>query len=225
MFVSWFLEAATPLRAFERGIEVAAVFVKKANSADAKTTPTESAATILCLRFCIRGNSNNPFCFKGPILQSMHGLLALVGSGEYLPVMQRFESEWLLKGESRGKKRKYVQLATAAGKESAARHDFWKSLGAEQAARLGAEHVFVPVFNREDALREEYAELINGAALIYLSGGDPGYLVSTLENTPVWGSIYDNWKAGSSLAGCSAGAMAMHGLGILPQMKINNLNE
>ncbi len=150
----------------------------------------------------------------------MHGLLALVGSGEYLPVMQRFESEWLLKGESRGKKRKYVQLATAAGKESAARHDFWKSLGAEQAARLGAEHVFVPVFNREDALNEEYAELVNGAALIYLSGGDPGYLVSTLENTPVWGSIYDNWKAGSSLAGCSAGAMAMHGLGILPQMKI-----
>lgn len=150
----------------------------------------------------------------------MHGLLALVGSGEYLPVMQRFESEWLLKGESRGKKRKYVQLATAAGKESAARHDFWKSLGAEQAARLGAEHVFVPVFNREDALNEEYAELVDGAALIYLSGGDPGYLVSTLENTPVWGSIYDNWKAGSSLAGCSAGAMAMHGLGILPQMKI-----
>ena len=150
----------------------------------------------------------------------MHGLLALVGSGEYLPVMQRFESEWLLKGESRGKKRKYVQLATAAGKESAARHDFWKSLGAEQAARLDAEHVFVPVFNREDALNEEYAELVNGAALIYLSGGDPGYLVSTLENTPVWGSIYDNWKAGSSLAGCSAGAMAMHGLGILPQMKI-----
>ncbi len=150
----------------------------------------------------------------------MHGLLALVGSGEYLPVMQRFESEWLLKGESRGKKRKYVQLATAAGKESAARHDFWKSLGAEQAARLDAEHVFVPVFNREDALNEAYAELVNGAALIYLSGGDPGYLVSTLENTPVWGSIYDNWKAGSSLAGCSAGAMAMHGLGILPQMKI-----
>lgn len=150
----------------------------------------------------------------------MHGLLALVGSGEYLPVMQRYESEWLLKGESRGKSRKYVQLATAAGKESAARHEYWKSLGAAQAERIGAEHVFVPVFNREDAINDKYAALINDAALIYLSGGDPGYLVSTLENTPVWQSIYDNWKAGSSLAGCSAGAMAMHGLGILPQMKI-----
>ncbi|MEI8222422.1 MAG: Type 1 glutamine amidotransferase-like domain-containing protein [Actinomycetes bacterium] len=150
----------------------------------------------------------------------MHGLLALVGSGEYLPVMQKYETEWMLKGEARGKKAKYVQLATAAGKESASRHDFWKSLGAEQAARMGVEHVFIPVFKREDALSHEFDQLIDGAALIYLSGGDPGYLVSTLENSPVWSAIYENWKEGSSLAGCSAGAMAMHGLGVLPKMKI-----
>ncbi|MEI6120408.1 MAG: Type 1 glutamine amidotransferase-like domain-containing protein [Actinomycetes bacterium] len=150
----------------------------------------------------------------------MHGLLALVGSGEYLPVMQPFETEWLLKGEARGKKRKYVQLATAAGKESTARHEFWKNLGAEQAARMGVEHVFLPVFTREDALSHKYDEQIDGAALIYLSGGDPGYLVSTLETSPVWNAIYENWKEGSSLAGCSAGAMAMHGLGVLPLMKI-----
>ena len=150
----------------------------------------------------------------------MHGLLALVGSGEYLPVMQKYESEWMLKGEARGKKRKYVQLATAAGKESASRHEYWKTLGADQAARMGAEHVLIPVFKREDALSHEFGELIDDAALIYLSGGDPGYLVSTLENSPVWNSIYENWKKGSSLAGCSAGAMAMHGLGILPLMKI-----
>ena len=97
----------------------------------------------------------------------MHGLLALVGSGEYLPVMQKYESEWMLKGEARGKKRKYVQLATAAGKESASRHEYWKTLGADQAARMGAEHVFIPVFKREDALSQEFGELIDDAALIY----------------------------------------------------------
>jgi len=150
----------------------------------------------------------------------MHGLLALVGSGEYLPVMQPYETEWLLNGEARGKKRKFVQLATAAGKESGSRHEYWKRIGAEQAERIGVEQVFIPVFNRTHALDESFAQLIDGAALIYLSGGDPGYLLSTLENTPVWQSIYDNWKSGSSLAGCSAGAMAMHGLGILPTMKI-----
>ena len=58
-------------------------------------------------------------------------------------------------------------------------------------------------------MREDYASLIDGAGLIYLSGGDPHYLARTLIGTPVYEAILRNWKAGSSLAGCSAGAMAM----------------
>jgi cyanophycinase len=57
-------------------------------------------------------------------------------------------------------------------------------------------------------MREDFAKQIDNAGLIYLSGGDPHYLAQTLLGTPVWEAIERNWRNGSSLAGCSAGAMA-----------------
>jgi cyanophycinase-like exopeptidase len=53
------------------------------------------------------------------------------------------------------------------------------------------------------------AALIADSALIYLSGGDPHHLAESLINTPVFDAIYQGWSSGSSLAGCSAGAMAL----------------
>jgi cyanophycinase-like exopeptidase len=50
---------------------------------------------------------------------------------------------------------------------------------------------------------------IDNAGLIYLSGGDPHHLAESLVGTPVWHAIERNWRNGSSLAGCSAGAMAL----------------
>ena len=167
---------------------------------------------------------------QGELHVNKPGRLALVGSGEYLPVMQAFEADLIARGPSN----KYVQLATAAGRESADRRGYWERIGEEQAARIGAEHIFIPVFNREDAMNEEYAAMVEGAGLIYLSGGDPHYLSETLTGTPVWDAIERNWRAGSSLAGCSAGAMAMGpdipnfrkmkaegsiGLGVLPHIR------
>lgn len=161
---------------------------------------------------------------------SKHGLLALVGSGEYLPVMQEFEATLLESGPST----RYVQLATAAGQESKERIEYWRDLGAMQAERIGAEQVFLPVFDRNDAMNEDFAAQIDGAGLIYLSGGDPHYLAQTLLDTPVWSAIVRNWQAGSALAGCSAGAMAMgpdipnfrkmrqsgsQGLALIPQIR------
>jgi len=132
------------------------------------------------------------------------GTLALVGSGEYLPIMAELESSLIQNGPSL----RYVQLATAAGQESNERLRFWERIGKEQADRIGAQQVFLPVFTREDAMRIDFAEKIQGAGLIYLSGGDPHYLAQTLAGTPVWDAIIASWKSGSSLAGCSAGAMA-----------------
>ena len=133
------------------------------------------------------------------------GRLALVGSGEYTPEMREAEAALLAAGPSN----RYVQLATAAGRESASRISYWEELGANQAAHLGAKCVTLKVYTREDAMNEELAAQIEGAGLIYLSGGDPHYLAEVLLGTPVWAAIERNWRAGSSLAGCSAGAMAM----------------
>jgi len=159
------------------------------------------------------------------------GRIALVGSGEYLPIMQTFEAELLSMGPSH----RYVQIPTAAGRESESRLSYWKELGREQADRIGAEQIFLPVFTREDAMREDLARQIDGAGLIYLSGGDPHHLAETMIGTPVWEAIERNWRAGTSLAGCSAGAMALGpdiphfrkmkaegsiGLGVLPHIRV-----
>jgi cyanophycinase len=44
--------------------------------------------------------------------------------------------------------------------------------------------------------------------LIYFSGGDPGYITEVFNQTPLWEKIRSEFNSGTSLAGCSAGAMA-----------------
>ena len=139
----------------------------------------------------------------------MNGSLALVGSGEYLPTMAEFEKSLISDGIGNGLKPIYIQIPTAAGKESEARLNYWQQLGKTQADLIGATQLFLPIYTREDANNLEYADQIKGAGLIYISGGDPHYLADCLINTPVWSAILANWQQGGSLAGCSAGAMVL----------------
>jgi cyanophycinase-like exopeptidase len=132
------------------------------------------------------------------------GPIALVGSGEYLPVMTEIERSLVA-----GRAPRYVQLATAAAPEGDASLARWHRLGREQAERLGVEQVVVDVRTREDAQDQSLADLVTGAGLVYLSGGNPAYLADTLRDTVVWQAILDAHAAGAAIAGCSAGAMAM----------------
>jgi cyanophycinase len=140
------------------------------------------------------GNSGSP------------GPLALVGSGEYLPVMAEVEGLLL-----KGRLPRYVQLPTAAAQEGEESLKHWLDLGAAQADRLGVEQVPLLARNRDEANDPELAALVEGAGLIYLSGGSPPYLAQTLRGTKVWEAILAAWRSGSALAGCSAGAMALTG--------------
>ena len=139
----------------------------------------------------------------------MNGSLALVGSGEYLPAMAAFEKSLIDDGVKNGKQEIYVQIPTAAGRESESRLNFWKDLGKTQADSLNVKSIYLPIYTREDAFNPEYIEQIKNSALIYMSGGDPHYLADTLIGTPLWDAIYENWQTGGSLAGCSAGAMVL----------------
>ena len=139
----------------------------------------------------------------------MNGSLALVGSGEYLPAMAAFEKSLIDDGIKNGKQSIYIQIPTAAGRESEQRLNYWKELGKTQADSLKVQSIFLPVFKREDAYNMEYVNQIKDSALIYMSGGDPHYLADTIINTPLWNAIYENWQTGGSLAGCSAGAMVL----------------
>lgn len=135
------------------------------------------------------------------------GRIALVGSGEYTPAMQEVEG-WLLEDRPR----RYVQLATASAPEGQRTLDYWWDLGAQAAARLDAEQVVIDVRTREDADDPARAAQVAGAGLVYLSGGNPAYLTRTLRGTAVWRAIVEAWRTGSSIGGCSAGAIALGGL-------------
>ena len=68
---------------------------------------------------------------------------------------------------------------------------------------------FIEVFNRKDAEDSRWLKEIEGASLIYFSGGNPKHLADTLRGTDLWEKIVNEFRTGSSLAGCSAGAMFM----------------
>ncbi len=163
------------------------------------------------------------------------GSLALVGSGEYTLGMAEFERELIELGRANGKRGGYVQFATAAGKESVDRLNYWRELGKQQAERIGVECKFVPLFDKVGINNPQFRELVKDASLIYFSGGNPVHLAQTLHGTDLLKAIKDEFASGTSLAGCSAGAMAMaeeasihwrknkeshDGFGILPRMKI-----
>lgn len=134
------------------------------------------------------------------------GPLALVGSGEYLPVMAAVEGMLLA-----GRPPRYVQIPTAAAPEGEQSLRRWLDLGAAQAARLRVEPVPVLVRDRNEADEAELAALVKGAGLIYLSGGKPAFLAQALRGSRVWEAVVDAWQSGAALAGCSAGAIALTG--------------
>ncbi|MEI6109123.1 MAG: Type 1 glutamine amidotransferase-like domain-containing protein [Actinomycetes bacterium] len=158
------------------------------------------------------------------------GPIALVGSGEYLPIMQEIEAALIA-----GRNPKYVQIPTAAAPEGEASLSKWINLGKAQAERIGVEPVSVIAHDRNDAEDSRIAELVRGAGLIYLSGGNPAFLANTIRGTLLWREIESAWRDGAALAGCSAGAMALadhiptlrlpthpatRGFGLLPHIRV-----
>jgi len=132
------------------------------------------------------------------------GPVALVGSGEFLPAMEALDGALL-----EGRPRRAAFLPTAAAREGDARVAYWLELGTKHYEALGVEPVPVDVRTRADADDPAMASLVAGAGLVYLSGGDPHHLSSTLRGTLVWEAICSAWRGGAALAGCSAGAMAL----------------
>ena len=139
------------------------------------------------------------------------GAIALVGSGEYSVTMHGLESELLHRAISRGKKNTFVQIPTASSHEGETSRAKWKRLGQEQSDRIGSECIYLPIHEREDAFNPDFVEQVKDAGLIYFSGGDPHRVAEIYAGSPVWDAIVTQWESGTSLAGCSAGAMAFGG--------------
>ena len=137
----------------------------------------------------------------------MNGLIALVGSGEYLPVME--EVDRYLLASLNVKTPRVVCLPTAAGQEGDESVNRWSRMGVDHFQKLGAEVHALRIIDKTTAEDPQYESLLENADLIYFSGGNPQYLYQTMQGSRAWSALQKAWSNGAVYAGCSAGAMIL----------------
>ncbi|GAC1682911.1 MAG: hypothetical protein PVS2B1_01590 [Candidatus Dormibacteraceae bacterium] len=131
-------------------------------------------------------------------------ILALAGSGEFLPSMTEVDRELLRLAPGN----RVAILPTAAGLEDPG---VWARMGVEHFERLGARAIHVPLHRREDASDPLILDQLAASDLFYFSGGRPDHLVDSIVGSAAWALISGRTAAGAAIAGCSAGAMALGG--------------
>jgi cyanophycinase len=139
----------------------------------------------------------------------MTGLIAILGSGEYLPVMDDLD-RYLLSATVRDERDpNVVCIPAAAGKEGAQSVNYWLDLGVGHFEALGAHVTPARIIDTETANALEWLPALETADLIYFSGGKPNYLYETMQNSQAWKAAEHAWARGAAYAGCSAGAMIL----------------
>lgn len=139
----------------------------------------------------------------------MNGLIDLVGSGEYLPVMNDVDRYLLDSLSLNGRKPRVVCLPTAAGREGDSSINRWSNMGIQHFMELGAEVNALRIIDEDSANDLHWEAFLEDADLIYFSGGDPGYLYQTMKGSRAWSAAQRAWEQGAIYAGCSAGAMIL----------------
>ncbi|MCL4531073.1 MAG: Type 1 glutamine amidotransferase-like domain-containing protein, partial [Chloroflexi bacterium] len=139
----------------------------------------------------------------------MNGLIALVGAGEYLSVMDDVDRHLLASVKVDGRAPRVVCLPTAAGQEGSESVGRWSHMGKEHFGALGADVTAVPIIDKDSANDPQYEKLLESADLIYFSGGNPNYLYQTMNGSRAWAAAQKAWERGAVYAGCSAGAMIL----------------
>ncbi len=140
----------------------------------------------------------------------MSGAVALLGSGEYLAVMQETD-RLLLHCAAAGRQPRVALIPAASGLEPGSPQR-WNRLGREHFEGLGAAVLDLPLVSREDGSDPAILEQLEQADLVYFSGGNPGYLHQVMAGSPAWEVIQRRRAQGASVAGCSAGAMVLGSL-------------
>lgn len=76
-------------------------------------------------------------------------------------------------------------------------------------AELGAHVDLLDVRRRADALDTAAVERIAAAAVVFFAGGDQRRVASLIANSAAHACLVERYRAGATIAGTSAGAMAM----------------
>lgn len=134
----------------------------------------------------------------------MAGKIALVGGDEFLPSCREMDNQLI---EATGYvSPKVLIVPTAAATERpelAARH------GVQQFEALGADASPLMVVNSDDANDEDIIADVDKVEMLYLTGGNPAYLLEVLRGSLLLRKITQGLERGMVLAGSSAGAMVL----------------
>lgn len=99
-----------------------------------------------------------------------------------------------------------VIVPLASAPEGDETFDGWAEMGLGHYEAMGADARVSLVKTREDAHDSAFVSVLDGASMIYFSGGNPAYVAETLRDSLFWKRALELFEAGTVLAGCSAGA-------------------
>lgn len=133
--------------------------------------------------------------------------IALLGSGEFDPWSEPVE-RWLLE-RSRTPDGPVLVIPTAAAHEGAESFGAWGSKGLEHYREFQVPAEVLPLRTREDAHREEVVARLDGASMVFFSGGNPARLTEVIRDTPFWEALTVAIRDGLAYAGCSAGVACL----------------
>ncbi|MEO8743899.1 MAG: Type 1 glutamine amidotransferase-like domain-containing protein [Candidatus Dormiibacterota bacterium] len=128
----------------------------------------------------------------------------LMGSGEFLPwsnEAERFALDLTLRTGP------IAILPTASAPEGDQVFNRWANMALAHYASLNLPARLVGLKSREDAADPELTAAVDGASMVFFSGGNPVHLHDTLDGTPFLDAITRALARGAVFAGCSAGAM------------------
>jgi len=131
-------------------------------------------------------------------------MIAITGSGEFLPGIKDADMSLISNIDN-----PYVlSFATAAGKESIERQDYWKHLAINHFKSIGVPHKHIDAKNKDEIGDELVINEMSKANFVYFSGGNPLHLINSIKVKEFMDELLRIKEIGV-LAGCSAGAMIM----------------
>src|SRR5688572_12861188 len=132
-----------------------------------------------------------------------HGKLIIIGGHED----KDGENEILRQVADRVGNGKLVVATVGSQEPEEMWKDYKKALSALGVKRV--EHLHVET--REEALDEKKAKILDGATVVFFTGGDQLRITSQLGDTPIYQKLQDMYERGGTIAGTSAGASVMSG--------------
>jgi cyanophycinase len=109
-----------------------------------------------------------------------------------------------------GRPGRVLVYATAAAPEGDEVFDRWASMGLAHYEGLGVPVSAPPLKRPEDAHDDALVAMLDDAAMVFFSGGNPMWIARVLTGSPFWARLRARVSEGSiAYAGCSAGVACL----------------